>query len=167
MVYPTARPERSLAVLDQDAPRIGRADSGYETRVRADRPLSCRDLRDVRSVCRRRSFEHERQAWLAEDHLDDEAFGNNCSHLASASNSAEVEHEPCARPVPSAEITRSHFLYVAAYMNRLRQAAPAGSNWNTNYGTVFDASIGPYNSTPKFVQAFEVYRVHYFYLDYA
>lgn len=59
-----------------------------------------------------------------------------------------------------------NIMYVAAYMNKLREAAPPGASWETIYGTVFNTSLGSYNSTPKFVHDFEASRFFYYSLDY-
>ncbi len=60
---------------------------------------------------------------------------------------------------------KTNILYVGAYLNRLRGAAPPGSSWETIYGTTFDPELGSYNGDPKFVQGFLASRNYYSYLD--
>ncbi|MGH9194608.1 MAG: hypothetical protein ACRD1T_02575 [Acidimicrobiia bacterium] len=54
---------------------------------------------------------------------------------------------------------------MAAYLNRLREAAPARSSWRTIYGTEFDPKVGSYNPDPKFVAGFVASSSNYSYLD--
>jgi len=58
-----------------------------------------------------------------------------------------------------------NIFYVAAYMNRLREAAPPGSSWPTVYGVIFDPAVRSYNSNPEFIQSFAVSQAYYSYLD--
>lgn len=57
-----------------------------------------------------------------------------------------------------------NIMYVGAYLDRLRGAAPPGSSWATIYGTVFNPQLGSYNSDPKFVAGFANATGYYSYL---